>query len=318
MPNFSAASGLQVNTMIFYTIKERLIPAGTAAISGTDPYVALFTSYEWQEEGASLGLETDVPVSYEPLITKAEVGAETLTGSFSLLSRSDLSMPRQEFAFVLDERSIAFVDDSGFVSAAVEKLRVSRRWRSPSLSRFLYDFLELIISGDMALIQELEDGLEELEEQILADDLENVLGRLNVARGDLLDIRTEYDQLTDLGIELEENENGFFDEEGMRLFRLFTSRVERYRDQVLSLRDYTSQIRDLYQSRIAEKQNKTMNLLTVITTLFFPLSIITGWYGMNFVHMPELKFPWAYFALIGICAVIVTVELIIFKKKKLL
>ena len=56
----------------------------------------------------------------------------------------------------------------------------------------------------------------------------------------------------------------------------------------------------------------------MMTPMHVNLSIITGWYGMNFVHMPELKFPWAYSALKVICAVIVTVELIIFKKKKLL
>ena len=58
-----------------------------------------------------------------------------------------------------------------------------------------------------------------------------------------------------------------------------------------------------------------MRILTVVTTLFFPLSLITGWYGMNFHNMPELQQPFAYFVLIIVCALIVIGEIWYFKKK---
>ncbi len=85
---------------------------------------------------------------------------------------------------------------------------------------------------------------------------------------------------------------------------------------MLSLREYSMQIRDLYQTQVDVKQNKIMAVLTVITTIFFPLSIITGWYGMNFEFMPELSFPWAYPVLAGVCVIIIVAELIFFKRKK--
>ncbi len=305
--------------MKVYEIGERLEHrSAVSALTGARPFAAILSPEEWEEHGSEFGIETDDPVTAEPFITKAEVGADSLTGSFSLLDKSDMLKSRSDFAFAMNENGMVFIDDSGYSARALDKLRVSRKWRSPSLARFFYDFLEQIISDDMKYIQEYEAGLEDLEDSILADEMDNVLGQLNTVRGDLLDIRTEYDQLIDLGIELEENENGFFDEEGLRLFHLFTSRVERYREQVLSIRDYTSQIRDLYQSQMDLKQNKAMNILTVVTSLFLPLSLITGWYGMNFVHMPELKWPWAYFALIGLCFCIVLTELLIYRKKKLL
>ena len=76
------------------------------------------------------------------------------------------------------------------------------------------------------------------------------------------------------------------------------------------------QIRDLYQSQLDKKQNRIMTLLTVITSIFMPLTLIAGWYGMNFKYMPELEYKAAYPVIIVISIAIVAVCLIIFKKKK--
>ena len=59
-----------------------------------------------------------------------------------------------------------------------------------------------------------------------------------------------------------------------------------------------------------------MGIITIITTVFFPLSLLTGWYGMNFVNMPELQWEYSYFVMIFVVAVIVIAEIIYFKKKK--
>ena len=64
------------------------------------------------------------------------------------------------------------------------------------------------------------------------------------------------------------------------------------------------------------RQNRIMTILTVITSIFMPLTLITSWYGMNFRYMPELNMPWAYPAVLGLCIVIVVICLIVFRKKK--
>ena len=63
------------------------------------------------------------------------------------------------------------------------------------------------------------------------------------------------------------------------------------------------------------KQNDTMRILTVVTTIFLPLTLLTGWYGMNFANMPELMHPFSYFILIALCLFIVGGEIWFFKKK---
>ena len=139
---------------------------------------------------------------------------------------------------------------------------------------------------------------------------------MNDIRGDLLDLRLHYEQLIDLGQELEENENGFFREENLRFFRLFTERVMRLQEVARGQREYVSQLRDLMQTQLDVKQNRIMTLLTVITSIFLPLTLIAGWYGMNFRYMPELEWRYSYPVVIAVSVLIVAVCLVWFKKKK--
>ena len=82
------------------------------------------------------------------------------------------------------------------------------------------------------------------------------------------------------------------------------------------MREYTAQVRELYQSELSVKQNRIMTVLTVVTTIIMPLTLITGWYGMNFKYMPELESPMAYPVIIGIVIAIAITGIIYFKKKE--
>ena len=93
-------------------------------------------------------------------------------------------------------------------------------------------------------------------------------------------------------------------------------RVERLQNHVHLLRENVLQIRELYQSMQDARQNKIMVVITIVTTIFLPLTLITGWYGMNFVYMPELQWRYGYFTVILISLIIVIAEIIYFKKKK--
>ena len=107
-----------------------------------------------------------------------------------------------------------------------------------------------------------------------------------------------------------------FKQDNIRFFKLFTNRVSRLYDIVNSLLDYTIQIRDTYESRIEVKQNRIMTLLTVVTTIFMPLTLIAGWYGMNFKYMPELNWEIGYPLVFIVSVLIVVLSLIFFKMKK--
>ena len=99
---------------------------------------------------------------------------------------------------------------------------------------------------------------------------------------------------------------------------MFSSRVDRLYDAATHLRDYTIQLNDLYQSQLDVRQNRIMTVLTVVTTIFMPLTLIVGWYGMNFKYMPELESRMGYPTVIVLSALIIIGSLIFFKIKKIL
>ena len=282
-----------------------------------EKYVAVLNSVEWLEnrDKFDMGIEMDIDLS-SVNSTKAEVNYDSLTGTFSLPDRDDISKPNINFAFALDEKGIVFIDDNGFVNNAISRIISTKRWAVPSLERFIFDFLEQIVTRDQVVLGGFDKELDSIESEILSSSEDDPSLRVSRIRSDLRDLRIHYEQLLDLGQELEENENNFFTKENTRYFRLFTQRVSRLHDIATSLRDYSIQIRELYQSQLDKKQNRIMTLLTVITSIFMPLTLIAGWYGMNFKHMPELEHEAAYPIVIIVSIVIVIACLIFFKKKK--
>ncbi len=98
--------------------------------------------------------------------------------------------------------------------------------------------------------------------------------------------------------------------------RDFLERVKRLQNEAQSLREYAMQVQDVYQAEITIRQNNVMNLLTVVTTVFLPLTLIAGWYGMNFYNMPELDWKYGYPAVSGISLAVIILILYFFKKKK--
>ncbi|MCR4849904.1 MAG: magnesium transporter CorA [Lachnospiraceae bacterium] len=303
---------------MFYAIGESLqIISREELQSAEKQYVAIVSFDEWKNSHDSfeMGIDMDQNIS-EIYTTKAEVNYDSLTGSFSIPNRADFSKEDYKFAFALDEKGIVFIDDSGKAEEIIKAIQNTKRWKLPSLERFIYDFLDQIVIDDLRLMEKYECELDAIEKKIMDGDDKFPSGRLNEIRSDIRDLRIHYEQLMDLGQELEENENNFFKQENLRYFRMFLNRMARLHDNSTSLRDYTVQLRDLYQAHIDIKQNRIMTVLTVVTTIFMPLTLIVGWYGMNFRFMPELEWKWGYPVVIAVCVLIALGSLLFFKKKK--
>ena len=303
---------------MFYQIRETLEACAEEDLRGAkNQYVAVLTPDEWQRRRDSFDMGIDLDLDIQDIHnTKAEVNYDSLTGKFLIPDRNNLEAKGNGFAFALDEKGIGFIDPSGAAARIVETVARTRRWRIPCLERFLYDFLELIVRGDMPILERYETELDKIEEEILRDKADSALIRVNEIRGNLRELAIHYDQLLDLGQELEENENGFFKEQHVRYFRMFLNRVARLHDTASSLREYTMQVRDLHHAQLEARQNRTMTLLTVVTTVFMPLTLIAGWYGMNFRYMPELESRLGYPAVIGVSVLIVALSLFFFKRRK--
>ena len=305
--------------MSYYLLKETVQPCSKAELldSKSVQYAAILTTPEWERERESfdMGIELDLDAR-NIHNTKAEVNFDSLTGTFQIPDRENLQEREFCFAFALDEKGIVFIDDSGKAEQMIQSIRRSKHWREPSLERFLHDFLEQIVDHDLAIMERYEDELNQIEDTILSSQGQGDLARVNEIRSDLRRLLVHYEQIIDMTQELEENENGFFREEKLRYIHLFMNYIMRRQSSAASLRDYTMQVRDLYDAQLEVRQNRIMTLLTVVTTIFMPLTLIAGWYGMNFRYMPELEWRFGYPAVIALSVAIVAYCLILFKRKK--
>ncbi len=289
---------------MFFAIEETLKKVSREEIKGKQ-FVAVLSAEEWMKNKDSFEMGMDIePDLNDIFLTKAEVNYDSLTGTFSIPDRKNPSGEDLKFAFVMDEKGIVFIDNSGAALSIIQGVQRSKKWKMPSLERFLYDFLDQIVKDDLRLMEKYEDELDQMEQAVIDGDENLPSGRLNDIRNDIRYLRIHYEQLMDLASEFEENENGFFKLENLRYFRLFINRADRLHEASMSLRDYTMQLRDLYKAQLDIKQNRIMTVL------------IVGWYGMNFVYMPELKWEGSYPVVIVLSILIVVISLIFFKKKK--
>lgn len=304
--------------MMYYLIKNKLEKCAQEEVrQAAEPFVAVISLDDWDKLRDMF--HVDIDMGMNPAVihnTKAVVNHGALTGNLAILDRKDLSGPRKKFSFVLIKRGIIFIDDTGTAGRMTEEICRTKEWTAPCLERFFYDFLEQIIHNDMDMLENYERRLYTLEQEILGDKDTGYLKRLNRIRTEMRELLIHYEQLISFAGELEENNNGFFAEENLRYFHMFGNRITRLHDIASSVRDYTAQLNDLSRSQADLKMNRIMTALTVITAIFMPLTLIVGWYGMNFIFMPELASPLGYPAVIAVSLLIVVGGLLYFRKKK--
>ncbi len=182
--------------------------------------------------------------------------------------------------------------------------------------RALYLFFVALLKGDMGRIDTLETAITNAEDAALQGSRADYLDSIREYRKELLRLKRYYEQLDVIMDNLVINDNLLFSPEGVRHFSIVHNRVERFYAGVLNLRDYVTQMREACQSQIDLEQNNLMRVFTVIAAVFLPLTLIVGWYGMNFQGMPELTWKYGYLAVIVLSITICTVLLVWFKRKK--
>ncbi|MEF9941843.1 MAG: CorA family divalent cation transporter [Lachnospiraceae bacterium] len=247
---------------------------------------------------------------------KADLLSDCVIGTFVIPSKANLIGEELGFGFYMTKDQFIFVDGSGAVEQMVNHMVEIQILDKTLVAHFLFEFMEYLIRDDVMFLQEYETKLSQMEEYLLDGKLEDFNRRILLIRKELLVLHSYYQQMADLSQVLEENQNHIFNKEDCRLFSLYAARVDRLYDNTQMLKEYSMQLREMYQSQIDLRQNKIMQFLTVVTTIFMPLTLIVGWYGMNFVNMPELHNANAYYIVIGVSISITLIEIWYFKVKK--
>lgn len=280
------------------------------------PVVEVITTQEF----AKLGVAGADTLSALRTLTEAEstyldVFPDSLIGSVAMPDKRDLMGDTIKFAFYLDKMHLIFIDEGAMCAHVLDDIERIGVLKEPTVAHCLFEFLKLLVKDDLTYLADVEDRMEDVEEQIL-DRRGDVANRKMLGfRRRLLRIDTFYQQLVDMTGTIGDNENKLLSDEEARLFHSLEKTVERLLKRSQTLKEYSLQLRELYQTQIDIQQNDTMQWFTVITTLFAPLTLITSWFGMNFADMPGIDWPWGYPLMIAVCVLIVVVELLIFRRK---
>ncbi|OUP19066.1 cobalt transporter [Lachnoclostridium sp. An196] len=303
---------------MIYTLGSQMEETDMETVLTTGiPAIFLITEAQFPQvmEELSISVESDSPLS-EICFCKVEAQQECLYGTFAIPRLLDVLGSRYRIACVITEKYIVLADNDGFARRLVERIRRKKAHQGETRERFLYNFMVEFISKDAVLLENYERELMDMEDQAGKGHVEDIRSRIQPIRKQLLTLRGYYDQIADMGRDLEENENRYFAKKQLRYFGTVADRADRLKDRTSHLLEYAQQVRDSYQAVIDAKQNENMQFLTMISTIFFPLTLITGWYGMNFQDMPELDGGYPVIILVSILVVIVCI--FIFKKKKIL
>jgi len=188
-----------------------------------------------------------------------------------------------------------------------------------TIEKLIYGFLERLIIDEYTTLEKIEAEISEHEDKISGGELiKNFTNDVIKLRKRLVLLDNYYEQLIGIGEELEENGLDLFEDHNLRYFKLFTDRVTRLSSNTRMLQEYTVHVREAYHAELDYDLNKTMKIFTVISMVFYPLTLIVGWYGMNFTTIPELTWKYGYLYVIILSIIVAILCVLYFRRKKFL
>lgn len=183
--------------------------------------------------------------------------------------------------------------------------------------KLIFCFIESLLSDGNMISEKIRNTLTEKEEDIVNGKVEESFNvELLELKKKILKYYNYYGQIMDIVETLEENDNEILNEDNLIYISNLLNKITRLSDDINSLNNIADHLQDAYATYLDQKMNNTMKIFTIITTIFFPLTIIVGWYGMNFQNMPELYWKYGYLYVTLLSISIVVLLIIIGKKKK--
>lgn len=232
------------------------------------------------------------------------------------LDKNNLNETGEKVCICTGDNLLVFVyDNTDYSNTIVREFIASPVGVKPSISNLFITFIEKTIIGHIEQHEMIEDEIALLENAFLTDRKNIGPGRILVLQKKLLVFKRFYEQLQHVLDDVQETKFNLIDEDNMRLFTLFTRRIDRLLKNVLVLREYVTQVRESYEAETDISLNRIMRLFTVVTVIFLPLTLIVGWYGMN-LKMPEYNWSWSYPLVIIVSVIIVVLTILFFRKNK--
>lgn len=179
-----------------------------------------------------------------------------------------------------------------------------------------YSLLDAIVDHYFVILENFGEQIEDLEEESITTPTPETIRSLHQLKREMISLRHHIWPLRDVISGILRSGNNLFKKYTLMYVRDVYDHTVQVMDSVETFRDVLSGMMDVYLSNISNKMNEIMKVLTIIGTIFFPLTLITGIYGMNFDFMPELHWRYGYFVVIGFMAVVIGFMLYFFRRRK--
>ncbi|MBI1769886.1 MAG: magnesium/cobalt transporter CorA [Bacteroidetes bacterium] len=261
-------------------------------------------------------LMEDVLADHQP---KVEEYDDYLFFTLKMLYRIESNViDYEQISFVLGENYlISFQEKEGDLFGPLrDRIRLDQgRVRKKKADYLLYRLIDIIVDNYYIVLDEIGQQIEQIEEEISRGHTGHEFRKIQRLKKELIFLRKALYPLRDAMSKLTKDESGFIDPSNTRFFNDVYSHVAHLIDSLDTYKDLTSGLMDIYINTQNTRMNEVMKVLTVISTIFIPLTFIVGVYGMNFEFMPELHLQWSY-PLVWLVMIIITAGMILYFKYK--
>ena len=225
----------------------------------------------------------------------------------------------EQISLILGKHFVfSFQEQPGDVFDSVrQRIRRSKgRIRKSGCDYLAYALMDAVVDHYFGVLEKLGEKIENLEEELLKEPSPETLQTIHHLKGEMLYFRKQAWPLREVLSSLAKDPSDLIDETTLVFLRDVYDHTIQVIDSIESLREVLSGLQDLYLSTISNRMNEVMKVLTIMATIFIPLTFFAGIYGMNFEFMPELKWKWSYPLFWVVLAAIFGMMVFWFKRKK--
>lgn len=226
----------------------------------------------------------------------------------------------EQVSFVLGKNYVlSFQESEGDVFDAVrERIRQAKgRIRNMQSDYLLYTLIDAIVDHYFSVIETLGDKIEDFETTIFSGEVDDDISQnIQNLKREILRVRRAIFPLREVINRIEKNENKLIQKKTITYYRDIYDHLIQVSENIDIYREMIWSLMDMYMTTISNKMNEVMKVLTIMASIFIPLTFIAGIYGMNFEYIPELHYKYSYFILWGVMIVLFIGMLIYFKRKK--
>jgi magnesium transporter len=207
-------------------------------------------------------------------------------------------------------------NDQDIFDPVRQRLKIGKgRLRGEGADYLAYTLLDLIVDHYFVILERLGEIIEDLEEELVANPTPATLNRIHRLKRDMIILRKSVWPLREVVSQLERRESPLIKDSTNIYLKDLYDHVIQVIDNIETFRDILAGMLDIYLSSLSNRLNEVMKVLTMIATIFIPLTFIAGVYGMNFKHMPELDWPWGYYV-VWLAMATVSLGMVFYFKKK--